>query len=104
MKYIIYKPAQLQLINIWNYTEKQWVEEQADKYIKNLRKTFQEISLKPELWKKLEYKKLDNVFYFKYEKHFIFFKMFSNKSIGIISILHERMNLPERLMDDFKNL
>ncbi len=65
-----------------------------------LYESIKKISLTPELWKKIEHEKIKNVFYHKYKKHYIFFKSISCKSIGIISILHERMNIPEKLKED----
>jgi plasmid stabilization system protein ParE len=31
-------------------------------------------------------------FYFRYEKHFVYWKYLENKDIGIVTILHERMH------------
>ncbi len=101
MKCKIYKTAQKQLMEIWRYTNKNWGKEQADKYIFELHNAIEKISSSPEAWKKITYEDIRNVFYFKYKKHFVFIKILSSQSIGIISILHEKMNLPERLKDGY---
>jgi len=103
MKYKIYKKAESQIIKIWQYTEEKWGEEQANKYVQELYESFKKISSKPELCKKIEQGKIINVFYFKYKNHFVFFRNLSDQSIGIITILHEKMNIPERLKEDLSD-
>jgi hypothetical protein len=40
-------------------------------------------------------------FFFRYERHFVYWRRLSNGDIGIVTILHERMHQIERLRDDF---
>jgi toxin ParE1/3/4 len=101
MKYKILSGAKKQLIKIWLYTEEKWGEEQANLYINGLYCSLEEMALSPKLWKKINYEKMNNVYYHRYKKHFIFFRLLNTNSIGVISILHEKMNLPERLKEDF---
>lgn len=100
MNYKIYRKTYAQLIKIWHYTCEKWGEEQANKYIHELYNAIEKISSTPELWKKIKRDNIKNVFYYRHQKHFIFFKILSKESIGIISILHERMHLPEQLKKD----
>lgn len=97
MKFKLYKTARSQLIKIWQYTEEKWGEQQANKYIRELYEAIEKISSSPELWRKIEHEKFDKIFYHRHKKHFIFFRTLSHKSIGVISILHEKMNIPEKL-------
>jgi toxin ParE1/3/4 len=101
MQYKIYTAAKKQLVEIWQYTEAKWGEEQANNYISGIYSSIVKISSSPELWRLVKNDKIKNVFYCRYGKHFIFFRSLSDKSVGIISILHERMNLPERLKHDY---
>lgn len=40
-------------------------------------------------------------FFFRYERHFVYWRRLSNGDIGIATILHERMHQIDRLRDDF---
>ena len=53
-------------------------------------------------WRNLMHPKVSGVYFIRYEHHFIFFREFPDKVIGVISILHENMDLPSRLEDDFE--
>lgn len=39
-------------------------------------------------------------YFCRYEHHYIFFRELETGDIGVMSILHERMNLPVRLRED----
>lgn len=98
MRPSLYKRARQQLIDIWLYTAERWGETQADKYIDGFYDIFQR--LEDVSWRKVEDKRFLEVYFLRYEKHFVFFRKLPSGNIGIISILHERMNLPERLFED----
>ena len=40
-------------------------------------------------------------YFFRYEKHVVYWRRLSNDDIGIVTILHERMHQIERFQDDF---
>jgi hypothetical protein len=40
-------------------------------------------------------------FFFRYQKHFFYWRYLSNDIVGIVTILHERMHQIERFKDDF---
>lgn len=40
-------------------------------------------------------------FYFRYQQHFVYWRALENGDIGIATILHERMYLQSRLLDEF---
>lgn len=40
-------------------------------------------------------------YFFRYERHFVYWRRLSNGDIGIVTILHKRMHQIERLRDDF---
>ena len=100
MRAKLFKRAQQQLIDIWLYTEEKWNSAQADKYIDGLNIRLKQITENSHLWKKVRSKKLAGVFFFRYEKRLVFFKRLPSGDLGIISILHEQMDLPRRLLDD----
>lgn len=87
---------------IWDYTLEKWGEAKAVEYIRGLHNTISEASRNPKLWRSLDRKGFEKIFYIRYERHFIFFRVLSGGVLGIINILHERMDIPARLKEDLK--
>jgi len=108
--YLFYPPADEAQDDIWQYTVDQWGEEQAEKYIIGLHTHLQALAKKQKLWRSLPSgplvpSDLDMEVYFsKYEHHHIFFRTLSKGRIGIMSILHERSNIPVRLRKDLEEI
>lgn len=100
MQYKIFPTAQNSLIKIWHYTDQKWGEKQADDYVHGIYDAVERIADNRNLWRNLEHKSFKGVFFVRYEHHFIFFRELSSKTLGIISVLHERMDIPSRLKDD----
>lgn len=104
--YLFFPPADARLDEIWKYTEEQHGEQQAVRYITGLHNHLQKLSDEKIKWKKIPRQwvvpvDLDlDVYFSKYEHHFIFFRQFSSKTIGVMSILHEMMDVPVRLKED----
>jgi toxin ParE1/3/4 len=71
------------LSDIWNYTFDAWSESQADKYYKLI------INACTAIYPDLKGKKAS--------KHIIFYRILEEKSIEITRILHERMDLKNKL-------
>lgn len=84
------------LTNIWEYTTEEWSEQQADRYYNLLLSRCQEIANYPELGKNYE-GVTNDLLGLKVEKHIIFYRKQKNKPIEITRILHERMDLKNRL-------
>jgi plasmid stabilization system protein ParE len=58
--------------------------------------------LKPELFKKRPYYLPGcDRYFFRYERHFVYWRHLSNGDIGIVTILHERMHQIDRFKEDF---
>ena len=86
------------LNNIWDYTYKNWSENQADKYYRILRFACQEIGVNPKLGK--VYNGISkNLFGYKSGKHIIFYCSISVNEIEVVRILHERMDLKNKLTE-----
>ena len=97
-KVILRKEAINDLNNIWNYTFEQWSENQADKYYALLKFSCKEIGENPELGR--DYSGIrENLLGLKTGKHIIFYHLTSADEIEIIRILHERMDLKNRLTE-----
>ena len=105
--YRLYPRADKQQDKIWQYTFDLWSVEQADKYIHGLHKHFEKLASKEVPWRKLPQTKLPlskDAYFSRYQKHFIFFRELPNHNIGIISILHEVMDIPARLRIDLNKI
>ena len=86
------------LNSIWNYTYENWSENQTDKYYAALKFDCLEIGKNPELGK--VYNGISrNLLGLKSGKHIIFYHSISKNEIEIIRILHERMDLENRLTE-----
>lgn len=82
---------------IWGYTFENWSEQQADKYYSTIKSACKQIGKNPGLGK--EYNDVSrNLFGLKSGKHIIFYQLVSDKEIEVVRILHERMDLKNRLI------
>ena len=95
-KYILTNKAVEDLSKIWEYTYEVWSESQADKYYELLTSSFQEIMQNPRLGK--NYDEIDStILGLCVGKHIIFYRMAQSNNIEIIRILHQRMDLKNRI-------
>ncbi|WP_435139267.1 type II toxin-antitoxin system RelE/ParE family toxin [Formosa sp. A9] len=84
------------LTSIWEYTTDKWSEKQADKYFEMLLENCQEIADNPNAGK--NYTGIKNeLFGVKSKRHIIFYRKSVNEPIEITRILHERMDLKNRI-------
>jgi len=97
-KVILRQEAIDDLNDIWDYTFEQWSENQADKYYATLKIACKEIGENPELGR--EYNGISrDLLGLKSGKHIIFYHLISEDEIEVIRILHERMDLKNRLSE-----
>src|SRR5690606_11643289 len=95
-KIVLRQKAIDDLNDIWRYTFENWSAKQADKYYESLEFACLQIGENPELGK--EYKGISNkLLGLRTGKHIIFYQVVSVDEIEIIRILHERMDLINRL-------
>ena len=97
-KYCFLNKAVEDLSAIWDYTFKTWSEKQADKYYEMLINFCREIADNPSLGKTYE-EVTKNLFGCKAGKHIIFYKIIAEDEIEIVRILHERMDLKNRIRE-----
>ncbi len=100
MHHKIFSDARRRIIQIWNYTDKTWGEKQADQYIRGVYKTIEEAAENRNLWRKVNHKETKGIYFVRYEHHYIFFRELSKGRLGVVSVLHERMDIPNRLKED----
>ena len=95
-KVVLRQEAIDDLNNIWYYTFETWSETQADKYYATIKMACNGIADNPNVGK--EYDGINkNLLGVKSEKHIIFYQIINPERIEIIRILHERMDLKNRL-------
>ena len=86
------------LSKIWDYAFEVWSEKQADKYYESIILNCQEIAENPDLGKNYEgvAKQLLGM---KTNRHIIFYRTVNEDYVEITRILHERMDLKERILE-----
>ncbi|MBA3986458.1 MAG: type II toxin-antitoxin system RelE/ParE family toxin [Flavobacteriales bacterium] len=84
------------LSKIWNYTFEVWSEQQADKYYEELISICQEIAVNQNLGKTYE-EISKQLLSMKANRHIIFYRTVNKNYIEITRILHDRMDLKNRI-------
>ena len=86
------------LTEIWEYTIQEWSENQNDKYFETIKCACKEIGQNPNIGK--VYTEISkNLLGLKSGKHIIFYHKISEDEIEVIRILHERMDLKNRMKE-----
>ncbi|MDG1729376.1 MAG: type II toxin-antitoxin system RelE/ParE family toxin [Algibacter sp.] len=86
------------LSKIWEYTFEIWSEMQADKYYDGLISNCQEIAENPDSGK--YYGGIsEQLLGLKANRHIIFYRTLNENYVEITRILHERMDLKNRIME-----
>lgn len=104
--YRFYPRADAAQDKIWHDTAEKWGEAQAITYIRGLHAHLQRLTENRFIWRKLPQRLAipadvkHEAFFSRYEHHYLFFRVLNNGDLGVMSILHERMDLPVRLKED----
>ena len=97
-KVILRKKAIDDLNDIWDYTFEKWSEKQADKYYAIIKLACNVIGENPDIGK--EYDGISkNLLGLKSGKHILFYQVISDDRIEVIRILHEQMDLKNRIAE-----
>ncbi|TZF85010.1 type II toxin-antitoxin system RelE/ParE family toxin [Pedobacter sp. BS3] len=97
-KYRFTNKAVEDLSDIWNYTFETWSETQADRYYNVLISFCKAIAGNPSLGKNYE-EITPSLFGFRANKHIIFYRIIAEDEVEIVRILHERMDLKNRIRE-----
>lgn len=97
----IQEAASYRLDDIYRYTREHWGPQQADAYITGLFKAFEGIENRQTLSRPIPAAFGVDGYFFRYKRHFVYWRKLSNGNIGIVTILHEKMHQIGRLRDDF---
>ncbi|MBY3154738.1 type II toxin-antitoxin system RelE/ParE family toxin [Rhizobium laguerreae] len=108
--YRFYPCADAAQDKIWRDTFEAWGEKQADAYILGLHVYLQRLCEDRLIWRQLPQRLAvpadirRRAYFSRYEHHYLFFRGLENGDLGVMSILHERMDLPVRLKEDLAAL
>jgi plasmid stabilization system protein ParE len=97
----IQEAASHRLDEIYRYTKERWGQKQADRYINALFEAFEKIDSRGVTSKPIPAEFGVDGFFFRHEKHIVYWRRLSNGHIGIVTILHERMHQIEHFREDF---
>ena len=97
-EYKLTNKAVADLSKIWEYTFEIWSEKQADKYYDGLISNCQEIAENPGLGKTYEGIS-EQLLGIKANQHIIFYRTLNENFVEITRILHERMDLKNRITE-----
>ncbi len=97
-KVILRQKAIDDLNDIWEYTFEKWSAKQADNYYETIKLACNIIGQNPDIGK--EYDGINkNLLGLKSGKHIIFYQSLDEEKIEVIRILHERMDLKNRISE-----
>ncbi|HWJ86512.1 MAG TPA: type II toxin-antitoxin system RelE/ParE family toxin [Pelagibacterium sp.] len=97
----IQERAALRIDEIYRFTLERWGEDQAERYIVGLFDAFEKIQTGGVSSRPVPAAFGINGFFFRYERHFVYWRRLDNGDIGIATILHERMHQIDRFKDEF---
>ena len=100
MAFRIQDSASHRLDEIDCYTRDRWGREQADRYIRGLFEAFARIETHGVASSRIPADFGVDGYYFRHERHYVYWRKLSDGDIGIVTIPHERMHLGDRFRDD----
>lgn len=100
-KVLVQEAASYRLDEIYRYTRDRWGLGQADRYIDGLFAAFGLIESRGVASRPIPAEFGVEGFFFRYERHFVYWRHLSGGDIGIVTILHERVHQIDRFRGDF---
>ncbi len=97
----VQEAASVRLDEIYRYTRDRWGETQAEIYVTGLFAAFEQIETRGVMSRPVPAEFGVEGYFFRYERHFAYWRRLSNGDIGIVTILHERMHQIDRFKDDY---
>lgn len=97
----VQEAASHRLDEIYRYTRERRGQQQAERYIHGLFEACKGIATHRTPSRPIPAPFGINAYFFRYERHFVYWRRLSNGDIGIVTILHERMHQISRFQEDF---
>ena len=109
MLYSFHPVANERQEEIWYYTFRAWGEAQADRYIRGLHERLASLAAgaATDGVHQVPEGILPGVKFFRYQHHYVFFRECCDRpdvNLQVLSILHERMDIPSRLGDELRQI
>lgn len=101
--YRVQRAAGRRIDDIYIYTREAWGEDQAQRYIRGLFGRFDDIAARRVAWRDVPKNLGVDGFYCRFEQHYIYWRVLSDGTVGIVTVLHERMHQIDRFRDDAPN-
>lgn len=108
--YRFYAPADAAQDKVWQDTVEQWGEAQAESYLRGLHTHLHRLCDNRLFWRRLPQRLAvpsdikHEAYFSRYERHYLFFRTLDNGDLGVMSIWHEKMDMPVRLREDLAAL
>jgi plasmid stabilization system protein ParE len=96
----VQEAASLRLDEIYRYTRNRWGAEQAERYITGLFAAFALIETHGVPSRPIPAEFEVEGYFFRYERHFVYWRRLSDGDVGIVTVLHERMHQLDRFRED----
>lgn len=97
----VQEAASRRLDEIYLYTRDAFGAGQAERYIEGLFEAFGRIESHAVLSRPIPAEFGVDGFFFRYERHVVYWRRLANGDIGIVTILHARMHQISRFIEDF---
>ncbi len=97
----IQQAASHRLDEIYRYTRDRWGAGQAERYIIGLFAAFEKIASHEVMSRPVPAAFGVDGYFFRYERHFVYWRHLGNGDIGVVTILHQRMHQIDRFREDF---
>lgn len=88
------------LDEIYAYTREKWGDAQAEAYVRGLFDCFGRIARREILWRAIPAEFGVDGYYGKCEHHYVYWRLLGDGTVGIVTVLHERMHQMDRFRDD----
>lgn len=88
------------LDEIFAYTRETWGDDQAEAYIRRLFTCFQRIAAREIIWRAVPAEFGVDGFYARHEHHYIYWRLLADGTVGVVTVLHERMHQLDRFRED----
>ena len=96
----VQEAASFRIDEIYQYTREHWGTNQADAYITGLFEAFERISTGSVHSRPIPAEFGVEGYFFRYQRHFVYWRTLRNGDIGIVTVLHERMHQIDRFRED----
>jgi toxin ParE1/3/4 len=85
---------------IFVYSRDTWGDEQAERYVRGLFAKFEDVAARRAPWRQIPAEFGIDGYFCRYERHFIYWRVLEGGSVGMATVLHERMHQLDRFRED----